>query len=175
MSSLQTGAWIMDAVLLFWIVGAYNRLVALRTALVKSFKPVDSHFAERHARLAQHIEAVETVLAPAGDRLEALRAACVQAESARVHAAAHPGAPGAIKSLRLADEILAGARARVPMAGSASSEASELGALLAASDTALVFARRQFNAAVLEYNHAVEQLPTRLVAALFGFAAAGTL
>ena len=44
-----------------------------------------------------------------------MRAACLQAERARAHAKAHPGAPGAIKSLRLADAILAEARARLPV------------------------------------------------------------
>jgi len=46
---------------------------------------------------------------------------------------------------------------------------------LAAADTALAFARRQFNDAVLAYNHAIRQVPTRLIAAIFGFAPAGTL
>ena len=42
-------------------------------------------------------------------------------------------------------------------------------------DTALAFARRQFNEAVLAYNRAIRQIPTRLIAAIFGFAPAGTL
>jgi hypothetical protein len=50
---------------------------------------------------------------------------------------------------------------------------TDLNARLAESDTALGFARRQFNAAVLEYNHAVGQIPTRLVAAVFQFEPAG--
>ena len=46
---------------------------------------------------------------------------------------------------------------------------------LGAADTALAFARRQFNEAVLAYNRAIRQIPTRLIAAIFGFAPAGTL
>jgi len=175
MISLQVGAWIAAAVLLFWTVGAYNRLVRLRNAIVGHFAPVSERFVERHALLQQQIEAVGTVLANAGERVEALQAACVQAESARAHAKAHPGAPGAIKSLRLADEIVAEARARLPVQTIGGVDISELNTRLAEIDTALTFARRQFNDAVEQYNHAVRQVPTRMIAAVFGFRPAGTL
>jgi LemA protein len=52
---------------------------------------------------------------------------------------------------------------------------AELHAELAASDTTLAFARRQFNDAVTEYNLAVRQFPTWIVAGLFRFRGAGTL
>lgn len=173
--SLQIGVWVAAAVLLFWTVGAYNRLVRLRNAIVGCFDPVDRHVALRHALLQQQIEAVRSALAPAADRVEALSAASQQADMARAHARAHPGAPGAIKSLRLADDILAEARARLPVHSVGGVDLAELNAQLAANETALEFARRQFNAAVLEYNAAVRQMPTRLISALFGFGPAGPL
>jgi LemA protein len=175
MSRYEIGAWIVAALLLFWTVGAYNRLVALRNAIVRSFEPIDAACAERRSLLEQQIDAAEPVLVQAAQRLEALRAASRQVDAARAHARAHPGAKGAITSLRLAEEILAEARARVPMATLAGSESAALGARIAERDTAFEFARRQFNAAVLEYNAAVRQIPTRLIAALFGFSTAGTL
>ena len=175
MSAWQITASAVAAVLVFWIVGAYNRLVGLRSAIVRGFGPVDELFAARHVRLEQQLDAVQSVLVHAAPRLEALRAATRQADAARAHAKAHPGAPGAIKSLRLADDILAEARARVPVPAASQAHLAEIGAQITASDTALDFARRQFNTAVLDYNRAVGQVPTRLVAALFGFAPAGTL
>lgn len=175
MSRLQIGAWIAAAVLLFWGVGAYNRLIRLRNAIVSGFSPIDEQMTTRHGLLAVQLEAIGGVLSHAGPRLEALRAACVQAEAARAHARAHPGAPGAVTSLRLADDIVAEARARLPVQSVAGLDLSELNARLAAADAALAFARGQFNTSVLDYNHAVRQIPTRLIAALFGFAPAGTL
>ena len=77
--------------------------------------------------------------------------------------------------MRLADDILAEARARLPVQAVVGVDMSDLNARLAATDTSLAFAQRQFNAAVLEYNGAVRQIPTRLIAAVFGFAPAGTL
>ena len=171
----QVGIWIVVAVAVFWTVGAYNRLVSLRNALVRSFDPVDQHFSARHALLERQIEAVGAVLSNAAERLETLRAACLQTDMARAHAKAHPGAPGAITSLRLADDILGEARSRLPVQAIGGVDMSALNAELAAADTALAFARRQFNETVLAYNRAIRQIPTRLIAAIFGFAPAGTL
>lgn len=175
MGSVEIGIGIVAAVLLFWTVGAYNRLVRLRNAIVASFAPVDEQFSLRHTLLQEQVEAVATALSQAAQRLDALRAAILQTDMARAHAKAHPGAPGAIRSLRLADEILAEARARLPIPAIAGSGLSELQTRLAASDTALAFARNGFNAAVLDYNRAIRQIPTRAIARLFGFAPAGTL
>ena len=171
----QVGLWIVVAVAVFWTVGAYNRLVSLRNALVRSFDPVDQQFSARHALLERQSEAIGAVLSTAAERLETLRAACLQTDMARAHAKAHPGAPGAITSLRLADDILAEARARLPVQAIGGVDMSALNAELGAADTALAFARRQFNETVLAYNHAIRQIPTRLIAAIFGFAPAGTL
>jgi LemA protein len=88
MSTVQISIWVALAVLLFWSIGAYNRLVGLRNALVRSFGPVDAELSERHALLDQQIEAVAGVLAHATERVDALRAAHRQAEAARLNARA---------------------------------------------------------------------------------------
>jgi LemA protein len=163
------------AVLLFWTVGAYNRLVRLRGAIVRQFVPVDEEFRARHALLLQLLDALAPVLAHAAPRIEALRAACQQVEAACTHAKQRPGATGAITSLRLADAILAEARARLPVQSAPGSELAALNAQLQASDATLAFARRQFDAAVIEYNRAVRQFPTLLLVGLFGFRSAATL
>ena len=62
-------------------------------------------------------------------------------------------AAGAVTSLRVAEEILADARARLPVQSVAGADLP--GAQyqkLAAGDTTLAFARREFNAAVAAYN-----------------------
>lgn len=166
---------VLAAVLLFWIVGAYNRLVRLRGAIVRRFVPVDAQFHARHALLLQLLDALAPVLTHAAPRIEALRAACLQVEAACAHAKLRPGATGAVTSLRLADEILAEARARLPVQSAPGSELAGLNSQLQASDATLAFARRQFADAVLEYNRAVKQFPTLLLVGLFGFRAAATL
>ena len=68
------------AVVVFWIVGAYNRLVRLRSAIVRLFVPVDEQFRQRHALLLALLDTLAPLLTNAGPRIEALRAACGQVE-----------------------------------------------------------------------------------------------
>ena len=167
--------WLVGAAMLFWVVGAYNRLVALRGAIVRQFAPIVALLTQRHALLRQQVDALAPVLPNAAPRLDALRAACQQCEAACAHATARPGTVGAIASLRLAEDIVGEARARLPVQSVAGVDLSALNTELAAVDTALAFARGQFNAAVSGYNDAVRQFPTVLIVSLFGFRPAATL
>jgi LemA protein len=162
----------IGAVALFWIVGAYNRLVRLRSELIARFATVDERYRQRHALLERQIALLSTVLAAAAPRLDALRAACQQADAARERARARPGVASAVTSLRVAEDILADARGRVPVQAVAGNDLPEINTQLTTSDTALSFARAEFNAAVGAYNDGVRQFPTVLVARLFGFRAA---
>ena len=175
MSTSEIIGWAIAALLVFWAVGAYNRLVRLRGTIVRQFSPVDEQFRQRHALLLTLLDTLAPLLTNAGPRIEALRAACGQVEAACFHALVRPGAAGAITSLRLADAILAEARARLPVQSAPGSELAGLNAQLLANDATLAFARRQFDDAVIEYNRAIRQFPTVLLVGLFGFRSAATL
>jgi LemA protein len=169
MTTTQGTVTAIAAVVIFWIVGAYNRLMRLRSDLVARFATVDERYRQRHALLEGQLDLLSTALAAAAPRLDALRAACRQADSAREHARARPGAASAVTSLRVAEDILADARARLPVQSVVGTDLPDLNAKLVTSDTALSFARAEFNAAVAAYNEAVREFPTLLVARLFNF------
>lgn len=173
MSSGSVVAFAVAATLIFWLVGAHNRLVALRNGIVALFAPVDEQFRARQRLLREQIDALGPRDGESAAALDALNAALSQADAACAHARSHPGAAGATASLRLADEILDTARARVPEAWLADAAFLEINARLAHTQASLDFTRRQFNEAVTAYNHAVRQFPTWIVAALFGFRPAG--
>lgn len=181
MSRSQVTLAALVAVLVFWGVGAYNRMMRLRNALLSGYLPVDQQLKLRHTLLQRQAQALLPLLPEHAETLFALQAACTQAQAASTLARAHPGAANALGSLRLAESILLETRARLaaadgPEALSAeTAEMAELTAQLAVVEAALQFARGRFNGAVMEYNHAVEQFPTRLLAGLFGFRLAGTL
>jgi len=175
MTSGQIGAAVAGVVLVCWIVGAYNRLVSLRNVLVERFDAIDALCRSRHALLERQLELLATALAGARPRLDALDAAARQADAARARAQARATAASAVTSLRVAEEILADARARLPVQTMGGDELSGVHARLASDDAALAFARREFNTAVDRYNTAVRQFPTVLVSWLFGFHAGGTL
>lgn len=163
------------AIAVFWVVGAYNRIVRLRTALVGCFDAVDVQCRERLALLESQHGRLCGVLVAAAPRLDALQAACRQVDAAREKAAVRPGTASAITSLRAAEDILAEARARLPVQSAAGVDLAELNTRLAEGDMALAFARREFNDSVVAYNQAVAQFPTVLVAHLFGFRPAAVL
>ncbi len=169
MTTTQGTATAVGAVLVFWIVGAYNRLVRLRSDLVARFAAVDERYRQRHALLESQLDLLATALAAAAPRLDSLRAACRQADTAREHARSRPGAASAIASLRVAETILADARSRLPLPAVAGTDLPELNARLTTGEIALAFARSEFNAAVDAYNEALREFPTLLVARLFGF------
>lgn len=172
MSRTQLALWIAAAVLLFWSVGAYNRLVRLRNAVVEGFALVDEQFRRRQALLLQLADTLAAGDAAAADRL---RAACAQADDACTHARTRPAAAGAITSLRLAEGILGDARRGLPETAPDDAAAAALMSELAAADPTLAFAREQFNAQVEAYNRALRQFPTWLLAGMFGFRPAGAL
>lgn len=153
------------AVLLFWIVGAHNRLVRLRNELLRSFATVDERYAARQPLLERWAE--ELAEAHAGGAV--LRAATRQVETAHQHARARPIDAGRVTSLRLAEEILARTRSALPPADEG------LATALAEADSTLAFARERFNEAAIAHNRAVSQFPTWVLAGLLGFRNAGTL
>ncbi len=174
MSAGQIAAAVVGAALLFWAVGAYNRLVRLRATIVRRFAPLESQFRQRNELLLNE-DALAALAHADAARIEALRAACRQVETACDAARLRPGVASVITNLRLADEILMQARARLPAPQAAAPEPTELDTRLGASDATLAFARREFNEAVGDYNLAVRQFPTLMLVGLFGFRSAGLL
>jgi len=186
MTGLPIWFWVTAAVLSFWALGAYNRLVRLRAGIKQCFASVEVHIRQRDVLLAQWLtDCVGTLGADAqstqAHSVNALRGACVQVMAAVDHARAAPSGAQAMASLRLAEEVLIGARGRLSteLAAHARSNLAWNTVTptdeLAAVDAALGFARGQFNEAVLVYNDAAMQFPTWVIAGLFGFRAGGVL
>ena len=181
MSTLQIVAAGGLACVVFWLVGAYNRLIQLRGDISRQFLPVHEQFLQRNAQLLELLSLLTPVLPNAGARLDALRAATQQVDAACASAKVRPSRFDTIASLRLADGILSEARAHLPVQSvpgvdlSELNELNELNAKLQASDATLAFARSQFNTAVTNYNEAIQQFPTMLMVSLFGFRVASTL
>ena len=181
MSSTQITGWVVVAVLVFWAVGAYNRLVALRNDISRAFVPVEAQMRLRHLLLAQWVDALRPSLADDSATPDAVIAACGQLQAACDVVRTRPSAARPMARLRLAEETLMEVRQRLLAALPAVPEAlaaPEVAALsrdIAAADSTLGFARRQFNEATQNYNDALDQFPTWLIAGMFRFRGAGTL
>lgn len=178
MNSSLVAVFAICAVLLFWAVGAYNRLVALRNAIGEAWAQLDEPLKRRHELLPQWVGGLRAPLASQHDALDAVLAANEQARAASLAVRRWHGEPGTIASLNVAEQVLAGALARLGGLLEQPLEDAALAACRAEIDAIegrLVFRRQLYNQAAHHYNEAVQQFPTRLLTPLFRFAPAGTL
>ncbi len=166
----SVGIWIAWAVLLFWAVGAYNRLVRLRAQARVGFAALEQ-------QLAQYVTLVQGSMAGGAEAAQAdaqagLLGAAKQFESALNATRAHPLDAMALRALATAHEALRESwlrwrEAPPDLAG------EPLPAALQQQWTQIAThadnARREFNLQVQVYNDAIVQFPARLLAWLFGF------
>lgn len=196
-SSLLT--WAAAAVLLFWFVGAHNRLVRLRSAALQAYGALD-------ALLLRQIDFVQASLDVPPGGSDAARAADAALQAAAGQALTVLGAtrskaldPAAMGALATALRVLLAAWERVhpdelvsfeadgtlsrpasllgPRESGASASPAPASAPMAWPEpSALVeITRAQFNAAVFQYNAAIRQFPAVFVAWAFRLRAAAPL
>lgn len=169
------------AVLGFWLLGAYNRLVRLRNTLRMGLSPLAAQLRQRHAVALTLTETSRSRLAEAGhDALVASTQASTQAAGAASdHITLRPLRGDVLRQVAVAEVALVAA---LDALGQALQDlTSGLGPDAAVSDLLrqrdalrdqIAFSRQVYNQAADEYNRAVGLFPTTLVAALFGFHAA---
>jgi LemA protein len=177
---MNTDQWLLaagGALLIFWMLGAYNRLVGLRNAIIAAWAQVDEPLQRRSQALLALAEGLREPLADEAGALEALRAAQAQLQTAADALRRRPAMAARAQTLSAAEATLAAALARVLALQEQrpSLAAIEPLAVLQESAQRIGFARQLFNDAVHAYNEAVRQFPTRLLSRLFGFGNAGPL
>lgn len=169
------------AVLGFWILGAHNRLVRLRQTVTSAFAQVDIHLRQRHELLAELIAAAAPLQADAPEAVAAVEAARMEARSAADHVAQRAKQAGRLARLVLAEKALRVEVSRMITLVKAHPELRSDPRLrsamkqLSTTQHRLSAARDSFNATVMQHNRSVQQFPTRLVAAMFGFSEASEL
>ena len=182
MDAAQVGWLVAAVVLLAWVVGAYNRVVALRAAIVTAWTQVEEAI-QRRERLVATLALRLRGLLPEGhgtlDAVVAGLAQCradvaavarrplVQAQPLAALAGHEAGLALALADMHRAIERVAALRKDAPRAAAR----AEIDGAVAR----VVATRQWFNDAAAAYDAAVAQLPTRLLAPLFGFRRIGRL
>jgi LemA protein len=181
MSTTQIVTLAVVAVLLFWAVGAYNRLVRLRNAIGNAFAQIDVQLKRRYDLIPNLVETAKKYVTHERETLEAVIAARNQARTAADHVRAKPTDAGAIGALAMAEQALGGTLGRLMAVVENYPELKadeilrELSEELTSTENKVAFARQAFNDAALDYNNAAQQFPTSVVAGVFGFKEAGML
>jgi LemA protein len=169
------------ALLLFWGVGAYNRLVRLRNEITNAFAQIDVQLKRRHDLIPNLVEVARKYLTHERETLERVTAARNQAIAACDLVRSRPGQSGPIKSLALAEEVLGSAMKGFNAVVEAYPELKadetlqRLSEELTHTENKVAFSRQLFNDATLDYNNAAQQFPSSIVAGVFGFKQASML
>ncbi|MDB5826733.1 MAG: lema family protein [Variovorax sp.] len=165
--------WVGGALLLFWFVGAYNRMIRLRSAAFQAYATLD-------AALVRQLEFVQ---ANAAAGAESLLAATTQLTTLVAATRVRPLDPERIEALGTALNVLLSAWQRLhpddvvsfdaegtmsrpaPLKG-VDEEPPPPSRFIAWPEpsAAAEIARGQFNAAVAQYNAAIRQFPALLIA-----------
>ena len=191
MLSSSVLTWLVCGVLVFWAVGAYNRLVRLRSAALQAFGAMDAELL-RHADvvqiLAPEVGAAATdggavgvddspVEAVGAQERIALQAASRQFSASLAAARAKPLDREVVAALAAAHNVLTMAwQNAVAASGPFDSQMADSPPYRWEQwATQSQAASAQFNAAVTQHNSAISQFPAWLLAKLFGFKMAGTL
>ena len=162
-----------------FVVGIYNRLVALRNRFKTAFAQIDVQLKRRYDLIPNLVETAKGYLKHERGTLEAVIAARNTAVTAAKAAAANPADAGAMKGLVGAEGGLAGAMSRLMVVVEqypdlkASKNMMQLTGELTSTENKVSFARQSFNDAVMAYNTHREVFPNNLVAGPFNFTAAG--
>jgi LemA protein len=170
-------SWFALAILLFWAMGAYNRLVRCRSQGIASFAVLEDcldHYVllvKMNAPDPQVHESVQTAWS-------GLVAAAEQFKASLRFARTQPLHGPAMNALRTAHGTLCESWTRVRELPAELLEAEWLQALQSEWERISIkteMARSEFNRVVVNYNQAIGQFPAQLLAWLFGFKPAQTL
>jgi len=165
-------------VLTLFVVGIYNRLVALRNRFKNAFAQIDVQLKRRYDLIPNLVEVAKGYLKHEHSTLEDVIKARNIALAASQAAAANPADAAAIKSLGSAETGLAGALSRLMVVAEqypdlkANQNMMQLSEEITSTENKVSFARQAYNDFVMIYNTTRETFPNVIFAGMFGFMAA---
>lgn len=169
--------WSLAAVLLFWAVGAYNRLMRLRAEANTAFSALETELSKQVALVDECLPPPDvTQPAPLGGDSgfwSGLHGAAAQFSASLAVARARPLEPQRIAALAAAQNVLTMAWERAERDDAHDLAGPQLPETLTARRAQIVIqthaAIDHFDQAVARYNSGISQFPAVLLAWLFGF------
>ena len=172
---------VIVAILFFYVVGIYNRLVSLKNRYQNAFAQIEVQLKRRYDLIPNLVETAKAYIKHERETLEAVIAARNAAATGLAAAAADPSNAAAIKELAGQEGALAGAlnRFNVVMEAypdlKANQNMMQLSEELTATENKVAFSRQAFNDQVMAYNSYRQSFPPVAVAGFFGHGADASL
>lgn len=152
------------AVLVIWLIAAYNRFIRLNRRKDEAWSDIDVQLKRRHDLIPNLVETVKGYASHESGLFEKVtqaRAQAINASGAAQKAEAENALAGTLKSLFAVAENYPQLRA--------SENFGKLQEELADTENKVQAARRFYNGNVRDLNIATESFPSNIVARLFGF------
>jgi LemA protein len=177
------GWWLLAlaALLLFWVVGANNRLIARRDDVGAAWERLAEALQPRDAAVEPLVALLRRPMAPEQAALDAFLAAAAQSRQAGAALGARPLDATLARQWQAAESTLAGAASRLMALLDhqpelrADAEVAPLRAAWSDAQPRLAYARQRFNEAAEAHDAAISLFPTTLLARALGMARVGRL
>lgn len=172
---------VIVALLVFYAIGIYNKLVTLRNRFKNAFAQIEVQLKRRYDLIPNLVETAKAYLSHERETLEAVVAARNTALAGLKAAAAQPGNPQAMAQLGQAEGALTSAMGRLNVTMEAypdlkaSQNMQQLSEELTSTENKVAFSRQAFNDSVMAYNTYKQTFPPVLFANLFGHSADASL
>lgn len=157
-------ALIIIGILVVVVIIMYNKLVALKNSVKNNWARINTQLQRRYDLIPNLVETVKGYMTHEREVLEAVtkaRTAFLDANSVKETAEAENMMSGALKSLFAVSENYPDLKA--------SQNFMMLQEELAGTENKISYARQSYNNAVMDYNVAIEQFPTNILAGMFNF------
>lgn len=155
---------IIVAVLVVWLIGAYNLLIARRNRVKEAWSDIEVQLKRRYDLIPNLVNTVKGYASHEKGVFEEVtmaRSAAIGARTPEEHAKTENMLTGALKHLFAVAEAYPQLRA--------SENFRELQIELSDTENKIQAARRFYNSTVMDLNTSIEQFPTNMITGMFNF------